>query len=292
MTDLLRGQLGFKGVVVSDSLSMQGAKPYGDQSDARVPVEALKAGVDLLLMPQRIEVAYNAVRDAVNSGEISQERLDEAVGRILTLKQKRGVLAQPLVDLAGLQRVGAAEHLAAANAITERGITLVKNEAGVLPLKPEASKVLVTGWGVTATATLAQDLARRGRSVETVETGLTPTQAKIDQAVASAARADVTVVLVQRVWTSNAQKELVRALQGTKTPVVVVSVREPYDLAHLPDVSTYVATYGYQPVSMKALARVLVGDVNPSGRLPVAIPEAGTASGVLYPVGHGLSYGG
>ncbi|MFY0576381.1 glycoside hydrolase family 3 C-terminal domain-containing protein [Cystobacter fuscus] len=168
----------------------------------------------------------------------------------------------------------------------------MKNEASVLPLKPEVGKVLVTGWGVTATATLTQELARRGRSVETVETGTSPTQAKIDAAVASAARADVTVVLVNRVWTSNAQKALVRALQGANKSVVVVSVREPYDLAHLPDVSTYVATYGYQPVSMKALARVLVGEVNPSGHLPVSIPEAGTGSGVLYPMGHGLSYDG
>ncbi|HEX8540047.1 MAG TPA: glycoside hydrolase family 3 C-terminal domain-containing protein, partial [Cystobacter sp.] len=135
-----------------------------------------------------------------------------------------------------------------------------------------------------------QELSRRGRSVETVETGLIPSQAKIDEAVASAGRADLIVVLVNRVWTSNPQKALVRALQGTNKPVVVVSVREPYDIAHLPDVSTYVATYGYRPVSMKALARVLLGEVNPSGRLPVAIPDSGTASGVLFPVGHGLSY--
>jgi beta-N-acetylhexosaminidase len=291
MTDLLRGQLGFQGVVVSDSLSMQGAKPYGDDSEARVPVEALKAGVDLLLIPPRIDVAYNAVRDAVNRGQISQERLDEAVGRILTLKQKRGVLAQPLVDLAQLGRVGATEHLASADAITEHGITLVRNDAGVLPLKREAGKVLVTGWGATATATLAQELTRRGLSVQTLETGLTPTQENIDKAAASAGNADVTVVLTHRVWTSKAQRDLVRALQGSNKPVVVVSVREPYDLAHLPEVSTYVATYGYRPVSMKALARVLLGEVNPSGRLPVAISQTGTAPVVLYPVGHGLSYG-
>lgn len=290
MTDLLRGELGFQGVTISDSLAMQGAKPYGDASEARVPVEALKAGVDLLLMPPHIDVAFNAVRDAVNSGEISQARLDEAVGRILTLKQKRGVLAQPRVDLAGLGTVGTAEHLAAADAITERGITLVKNEAGVLPLKPEVRKVLVTGWGVPATATLAQGLTEHHLTVDTLETGLSPTQAKIDQAVAAAQGADVTVVLVTRVWTSQPQRDLVRALQGSKKPVVVVSVREPYDLAHLPDVSTFVATYGFRPVSMKALARVLLGEVNPSGHLPVSIPQPGTASGVLYPIGHGLSY--
>ncbi|ATB27301.1 glycoside hydrolase family 3 protein [Melittangium boletus] len=290
MTDLLRGQLGFQGVVVSDSLSMQGAKPYGDDSDARVPVEALKAGVDMLLLPSRIDVAFNAVREAVIGGEISQERLDEAVGRILTLKQKRGVLARPLVDLSLLERVGAAEHLAVADALTERGITLVKNEAGVLPLKPEVGKVLVTGWGAAPIDTLARELTQRGLSVETLETGTTPEQAGIAQAVASAGRADITVVLVTRVWTSQAQRDLVRALQDSKKPVVVVSVREPYDISYLPGVSTFVATYGFRSVSMKALARVLVGEVNPSGRLPVAIPRTGTDSTVLYPIGHGLSF--
>ncbi len=291
MTDLLRGQLGFTGVVISDSLSMQGARPYGDASDARVPVEALKAGVDLLLMPPRIDVAYNAVRDAVNSGEVTQARLDEAVGRILTLKQKRGVLAQPRVDLAGLTRVGAPEHLAVADALTERGITLVKNEAGVLPVKPGVREVLVTGWGVPATDALAAALTQRGLSVRTLETGTSPTPEKIEQARAAAGQADLTVVLVHRAWTSEAQPALVRALQGTERPVVVVSVREPYDIAWFPEVPTYVATYGFRTVSMKALARVLMGEVDPSGRLPVPLPQRDPAAPVLFPVGHGHAYG-
>jgi beta-N-acetylhexosaminidase len=298
LTDLLRGQLGFKGVVVSDSLSMQGARPYGDDSDVRVPVEALKAGVDMLLMPPKIEVAYNAVLEAVRGGEISKERLDEAVGRILTLKQKRGVLARPYVDAAQLAQVGSAEHLAVASAISERSITLVKNEAQVLPFKSGVSKVLVTGWGPAPAAAipptpptaLSQALTQRGLVVETLETGPTPSQAKIDEAATRAAQADVTVVLVNRTWTSEAQRNLVSALRGSNKPVVVVSVREPYDIAHLPDVSTFVATYGFRAVSMQALAKVLVGAVNPSGRLPVAIPQAGQSATLLYPVGHGLNY--
>ncbi|HYO55520.1 glycoside hydrolase family 3 protein [Archangium sp.] len=291
LTGLLREQLGFKGVVISDALDMQGARPYGEASDARVPVEALKAGVDLLLVPTKIEVAYNAVLEAVRGGEIRQERLDEAVSRILTLKQKRGVLANPLVDMAGLAQVGAADHMAVADNITERSITLVKNEAGVLPFNPEVRKVLVTGWGpapTVPTTALSQALTQRGLSVETLETGVTPSQAKIDQAAAAAAQADVTVVLVNRTWTSAAQRNLVAALRNSNKPVVVVSVREPYDIAHLPGVSTFVATYGFRSVSMQALAKVLVGTVNPSGRLPVAIPQG---SSILYPIGHGLNYG-
>jgi beta-N-acetylhexosaminidase len=289
MTDLLRGELGYKGVVITDALDMQGAKPFGDDSPRRVPVEALKAGVDMLLMPPHIDVAYNAVLDAVNSGEIPQERLDEAVSRILTLKQNRK-LGNPFADAASLGTVGAPNHMALADSITERGITLVKNDAHVLPLKPELHNVLVTGWGVTATATLSASLKDSGFAVQTVETGTAPTQAKIDQSTAAASTADVIVVNVTQSWTSPAQINLLSALQASKKPVVVVSVREPYDIAYLSNVDTYVATYGYRPVSMRALAKVLTGKVNPSGKLPVAIPEAGKPSSIIYPVGHGLSY--
>ena len=290
MTDLLRTQLGYKGVVVTDALDMQGAKPFGEDSPKRVPVEALKAGVDLLLMPPKIDVAYNAVLDAVRSGEISEERLDEAVGRILTLKQNRRLLINPFVSEAALGHVGAAGHLAAADAITERSITLVKNDAQVLPFSSEVRNVLVTGWGATATTTLSQSLTQTGLTVQTVETGVTPTQAKIDQSTAAAAGADVVVVILNQVWRNEAQRRLIASLQGTQKPVVLVSAREPYDIAHLSNVSTFVATYGYRPVSMRALAKVLVGRVKPTGKLPVDIPAAGQPTSILYPVGHGLSY--
>ncbi|SET91290.1 glycoside hydrolase family 3 protein [Stigmatella erecta] len=290
MTDLLRGELGFEGVLFSDSLAMQGAKPYGDDSPARVPVEALKAGVDVLLMPPKLGVAYQAVLDAVGTGELTQERIDVSVGRILTLKQRRGVLSQPLVNLAELGRVGSAEHLAAASAIAGRSITLVKNDARALPLKPEVRKVLVTGWGDQPTAILAEALAQHGLTVQRLETGTAPGTAKREEAAALAAQSDLTLVLTHRVWTSQAQQDLVRALQDTQKPLVAVSVREPYDAAYLTEVPTHVATYGYRPVSMQALAQVLVGAAPPAGRLPVAIPHAGQTATLLYPTGHGLDY--
>jgi beta-N-acetylhexosaminidase len=160
----------------------------------------------------------------------------------------------------------------------------------VLPFSSEVRNVLVTGWGVTATTTLAQSLTQTGLTVQTVETGVTPTQAKIDQSTAAAAGADVVVVLLNQVWRNEAQRRLIASLQGTQKPVVLVSAREPYDIAHLSNVSTYVATYGYRPVSMRALAKVLVGRVKPTGKLPVDIPAAGQPATILYPVGHGLNY--
>ncbi len=291
LTDLLRGQLGYKGLVVSDSLAMAGARPYGDESDARVPVEALKAGVDMLLMPPKIGVAYNAVLEAVRSGEVSQERLDEAVSRILTLKKARGLLAHVTVDESAVNAVvGAASHLDTAEAITARSITLVRNDARVLPLKTAGSKVLVTGWGAATTASLGAELSKRWVSAQVLETGTAPTQATIDKAVAATEQVDVVVVLTMRAWANTAQLRLVNALRATQKPVVVVAVREPYDAGYLGDAPTVVATYGFRPVSMRALAKVLLGVINPTGLLPVAIPDADRPSTSLYPIGHGLSY--
>ncbi|MBA3290796.1 MAG: glycoside hydrolase family 3 C-terminal domain-containing protein, partial [Actinobacteria bacterium] len=100
------------------------------------------------------------------------------------------------------------------------------------------------------------------------------------------------VVSSQRAWISSGQQELVRDLLATGTPVIVLAVRDPYDIAYFTDAPTYVATYSYSPVSLRATTRVLFGEVNPTGRLPVAIPTADDPDTELYPYGHGLSYGG
>jgi len=299
LTGLLREELRYDGLIVTDALDMGGAT--GTYPPNVAPVEAFKAGADQLVLAPQLDVAYNAVLAAVRSGEISKRRLDESVQRILRLKLKRGLFHRSQVDPDRAERVvGAPDHLAAAQAITDRTTTLVRNDAGVLPLSADPRRVLVTGWGVTTTQTLGAAIVRRGQTVTILETGTTPAQTRIDETVAQAGNNDLVVVSTnnassvdlatgQPTASAAAQQALVRALRATGKPVVVAGMRNPYDISALGDAPTYLATYGYTAGSIESLTRVLYGEVNPTGRLPVTIPRA-DGSGALYPFGHGLSY--
>jgi beta-N-acetylhexosaminidase len=290
LTGLLRRQMGFDGVVVTDALDMQGVREmFGDD---RVPVEAIKAGADLMLMPPEFEVAYSAVLEAVRSGEISERRIDRSVYRLLRLKERLGLFEQPFVKENRVDRVvGTPSHLETADEITKRTVTLVKNDARTLPLRPGTGRsALVTGWGVTTTATLGAQVRERGLAAEVRETGAAPSDAAIAEAGAAAERNDLVIVVTNRAWSSPAQQKLVAELVDSGKPVIVAAVRDPYDIAHLPGADTYVATYSYAGVSVRALAKTLFGEVNPVGRLPVDIPAAGDPGTILYPFGHGLGY--
>ncbi|KQZ91055.1 beta-N-acetylhexosaminidase [Phycicoccus sp. Root563] len=295
MTGLLRRELGYKGVIVTDSLAMQGVRDlYGDPE---VAVRALSAGVDQLLMTPAMDDAYAAVIGAVRSGRISRADLDAKVRRVLELKVHRGMVAHPYADPTALDRVvGTPAHLATADAITNRTTTLVKNDAGTLPLATAGTKVLVTGYGATTTKTLADGLAAHGATTSVKETGTSPTDAQIAGAVAAAATQDAVVVTTMKAWDKavtdprGGQQKLVEQLVATGKPVIVVATRDPYDIAYLTEASTYLATYSYSPVAIQAVARVIAGEVAPTGKLPVDIPAAGDPSTVLYPFGHGLTY--
>jgi beta-N-acetylhexosaminidase len=291
LTGLLREQMDFEGLIVTDALTMEGVRQmFGDE---RVPIEAIKAGADMMLMPPDLDLAYNAVIDAVNDGEISVDRIDESVHRILSLKMEQGLFKNPYVDEDEVpSKVGTPKHLEAADEITNKTITLVKNDDEVLPLQETAQDVLVTGWGVTTTQTLADGIAERGATTEVYETGTDPTEAQRQTAADKASSKDLVVVSSQRAWISAGQQALVDDLLATGTPVVVLAVRDPYDIAYFTDAPTYVATYSYSPVSLEAAVRVLFGEVNPTGKLPVSIPTADDPNAELYPFGHGLSYEG
>ena len=147
LTGLLRDQLGFDGVIVTDALDMAGVREkYGD---AEVAVRAFrKAGVDPELSGRRSSplAARDAILAAVHSGRLAEAEIDRKVERILRLKVGRGIVAAPLCDKGAVGSVvGAAEHLEAADELTDRTITMVRN-AGVLPANVSGRHVLVTGW--------------------------------------------------------------------------------------------------------------------------------------------------
>ena len=295
LTGILRDELGFKGLIVTDSLAMQGVRDkYGD---AEVAVRAVLAGADLLLMAPDMDTAYNAVLAAVRSGRISHQRLDDSVRRILTLKYQRGIVRNPYVDPAALTSVvGTPAHLAAADAITDKTTTVVKNDAEALPLAVAGTKVLVTGYGVSTTQTLADGLAARGAKVTVQQTGSAPSDAAITQAVTAATANDIVVVTTMKAWDTTVtdpgagQQRLVKQLLITGKKVIVVAVRDPYDIAYFTDAPTYVSTYSYSPVAIASAVRVITGEVTPTGTLPVDIPVAGDPATPLYPFGYGLSW--
>ncbi len=289
VTGKLRNELGYNGVVITDSLEMQGVREM--HSDAEIPVLALKAGVDQLLMPVHLDVAIKSVLAAVKSGEIPMQRIDQSVLRVLKLKFKSGMLFAPFVDPNRVMKtVGTPANLATAQDIADRGITAVANDAGLLPLKQKPATALVTGWGATTTATLAQKLTAHGTAATAYQTGQAPTDAQIAQSVANARNVDLVVVLTNNIGSFPLQTKLLNALQATGKPVVAVAAQIPYDAGYPSAVQTWLATYGYIGPTLEALAKVILGETKPVGKLPVDIPAGADVHTVKYPFGHGLTW--
>ncbi|MER6358354.1 glycoside hydrolase family 3 protein [Streptomyces sp. NPDC001634] len=298
LTGILREELGYDGVVVTDSLGMEGVRQkYGDD---RVPVLALKAGVDQLLNPPSLDVAWNAVLKAVHDGELTEARLDESLLRVLRLKSKLGLLDRPYVTADGVDRtVGAPEHLRTADRIADRTTTLLVNKRDLLPLsRVTHPKVLVlgadpaspTGTDGPPTTVLANALTELGFTATALSTGTAPSSATIDKAVTAAGNADAVVVGTHNVSATSSQRTLVNQLIATGRPVIAIAVRNPYDVAQLPDAEAYLASYSWTDVELRAAARVIAGRVKPRGKLPVPVQRADDPAQVLYPIGYGLSY--
>ncbi|MEV6571120.1 glycoside hydrolase family 3 protein [Streptomyces sp. NPDC051577] len=284
VTGILRERLGFRGVVVTDALDMAGVRQkYGDD---RVPVLALKAGCDQLLNPPDLPLAYRSVLAAVESGELTEARIEESVLRILELKARRGLFEDPYTSAAAVDAaVGTPAHLAAADEIAAGTTTLLANPVRLLPLDPAlAPRLLVTGTdpvspsGTTGppTEVLARELAALGCRASAVPPG---------RAVAATPGNAAVLVCTYNVPEGESpQRALVTELLATGVPVVVVAIRNPYDPARLPTCAAEVATYCWTDVEMRAAARVITGRQRPEGRLPVPVPGR-------YPLGHGLTYG-
>ncbi|MER5770014.1 glycoside hydrolase family 3 protein [Streptomyces sp. NPDC001985] len=298
LTGILREELGYDGVVVTDALNMKGVRTkYGDE---RIPVLALKAGVDQLLYPEDLALAWNAVVNAVRGGELTEERIEESVLRILRLKEKLGLLDDPYVTHRGVDRtVGVRRHLGAAAEIAERTTTVLVNEGGVLPLNRRREKrLLVVGADpnppvashVRPLAALQRSFTELGFTPTAQVTGTAPTAEQIAAAVAAARGADAVVVTTLNVSATSGQRTLVAELLATGVPVVALAIRNPYDIAHLGAVPAALASYGWSEVELRAAARVIAGRVGPEGRLPVPVYRAGAPGTVLYPIGHGLDY--
>jgi beta-N-acetylhexosaminidase len=287
LSGILRDTLGYEGVIMTDSLTMAAVR--AKWADDRVPVLALKAGADLLADPPHLPSAFRGVMAALESGEITEARLDRSVARILRLKERLGLLDEPMVDVdAVAEALGSDEHEAVAEAVGEASITVLRDRKSWLPL-PQRWQVQVTGAKPEGAADLARALRAGGRSVRTDWTRTSPGAAQIRRAVRGASKSDVTIVVTERLGAYRAQRELVRRLLADGGRVIVVYAGSPYDAGWFPSAPAQIAAYSTVPVSMRGLGRVLSGKAPALGTLPVRVPQPGRPKVALYPFGHGLT---
>jgi beta-N-acetylhexosaminidase len=290
LTDLLRQELGFGGLVVTDALHMDGVKGQGRPGP--VAVAAVQAGADILLIPPDATQAIDAVVEAVRQGRLSESRIDMSVRRILAAKAAMGLREGAQVDLASLDaRLATAEHETWARDVAERSITLVRGEPGGIPIPVRGRTVLALiyddraghRWG----AAFEEALTEGGARVSTVRLSRRSGAAELDRARRLAAASDVTLVAsFSRAlpWKGNlGLPENIAALinELARAGAPVVSFGDPYLLRQLTGARTYLLAWSEMDASQRAVARALMGEIPITGRLPIDLPPD-------YPVGHGL----
>lgn len=288
LRDLLRGQMHFEGVTVSDALDMKALA----QGSAQIvdAVAALRAGEDVLLgTPEEpaLERLEEGLAQAYRRGLIEADDDAAAKRRLGDLRRWIGRFEQPALDV-----VGCSEHQALAAELARRSITLVRNDDRLLPLKLAADARIAVVQSMpadltpadtssTVVPTLASALRRRLAGVE--EILLPGAQGEADSAGLGERLAtfDLVVVGTFSAHLQPAQAVLAATVLASGKPTVTVALRTPWDLLAYPAARTHICSYGILPPSMEALAAALLGEAPFAGRLPVDI--AG-----LYPRGHGL----
>ncbi|MFZ1136154.1 MAG: glycoside hydrolase family 3 N-terminal domain-containing protein [Candidatus Korobacteraceae bacterium] len=317
ITGLLKQQMGFNGLIVTDGLVMEGLMKMfpegGATAAARVAVEAVKAGNDVLLLPSDLDAAYHGVLNAVRSGEIPQARIDQSVLKILRAKASVGLNKAQLVDINAINQVVAKpSSLLTAQKIADRSVTLVRDNKQVLPLQlsrrgtnPPSSayqssedvhaRVLVLIFSDDSRSEsgrlLDEQVRERvpGAYVMYIDVrdaaGMTPSVLaavdKADKIIAALYEVPVSGKVVRgaagdgnSVALQGSSAALLQAvLQAASAKTVVAAMGSPYIASQFPEIQTYLCTYSNMKVSEISAVKAMFGEIPTTGHLPVTIPN-------------------
>jgi beta-N-acetylhexosaminidase len=280
-TQVLRGDLGFEGLVITDALNMGGVTR--NYSVPEASILALLAGADVLLQPPGHSAVIDRIVAAVESGRIPPARIDQAARRVLAAKAAAGLHRGARVDpdaVAG--RVGDAAHREVARQVAERSITLARDERGLVPLQPGARVLHVTYTSTTRSSAgggLNRHLAAGGMRADHVRVGPATPAATFNTLRQRAAAADLVIASVavapfqyRALGIEGGFGPFVEQLAASGVPVVAVSLGSPYLLEGFPSVPAYLLAWSWTAASEQAAARALLGTAAIGGRLPVPLP--------------------
>lgn len=298
LTGLLRKEMGFRGLIVTDAMDMQGLRAQFTPAEASI--RALEAGVDILLMPAQPAVVIKSVAAAVRQGRLTQARIDQSVLRVLNAKVKLGLLQHKTVNVEGLSDgIESEDADAAAQRVAQRAVTLVKNESAAVPLSnPDASCWLVLSesrYSVQGRA-MMDTLARRIPKAQRKLLDPQVPAAEIEAAASSTASCESIQVAAFAgpgafrggVGLDERYGSLMNAVLAAGKPVTLVSLGNPYLLSSYPGVAAYLATFSTAPVAEEAAVKAVLGDAPIQGKLPVSIPPLAKAGdGIALPARNG-----
>jgi beta-N-acetylhexosaminidase len=289
LKSILRDELGYRGVIVTDAMDMHTIRQGDALKDEAI--RAVHAGADLVLVTSRPDDhrrIYDGLLEAARGGRLDMDEMRGSIARIGDLKQWQGGHPQP-----GLEVIGSMEHAHIAREIAAQSLTLVRDDAGLLPLRlnpgeraavifPRPLDLTPADTSSFVMPTLAANLRQCCHvGVDEFILSHLPTDAEISAVSQAMAAYKVAIVGTLNANSQSAQARLVKATLQTGVPTIVVAMRLPYDLAAFPEAPTFVCSYSILDPSMQMLAQALTGEIPFRGRLPVAIPG-------LYARGHGI----
>lgn len=309
MTRLLRQQLGFKGLLITDAMDMNGvlarvttshpsatvgvAGSYGTAVHNSIGIAeacklAIAAGADILLMPSDVPASIDAVVAGVGEGRFTQARVDSSVRRVLQMKHEFGLDRRRLVDLDTVRAVVAdTSNLIVAARIAERSITLAKDSLGLVPLAsagmatPRVLSITIAGrTDLDAGAQFNAELRRVAPALRTELINPEDPAPDFRRLLMLSDSVDVAVVGSYLTTGSNVSNpnapepiaQFMRDLVRRHPRTLVVAFGNPYLLQQVPAAASYLVAWGGFPVSQTAAGRALVGAAPITGRLPISIP--------------------
>lgn len=286
ITKLLKEELGFKGLIISDALDMKAVTNY--YSDTEAVLNAFIAGNDILLMPPDIKSGIRALYDAVKSGRITEERLNESVRKILAAKRWLKLENKKRTSPENLsERIKIKKHLELAKEIAEKSVTIVKMDEALFPINPKSfSKVFVIN--LTNRKNSGEDffsnlIKEKFSVIDNVSLNSRSEISEYKSALNSATDSDLIIfVLYYSLRTngnsndkliSDSQMDLIKRYLKLNKKVIMISFENPYLLSFFPEAENYIYTFIDTKVSQQAALDLLIGSIEPNGKLPVSIPN-------------------
>ncbi|MFN8008618.1 MAG: glycoside hydrolase family 3 N-terminal domain-containing protein [Terriglobia bacterium] len=285
MTEVLQKDLGFTNLIVSDSLSMAGLTENDWLGEAAV--QAVNAGVDLLLDPPSPSVVYHAILTAVRTGFIDPNRIDHSVQKILRAKAWLGLSSKPRLQLKRIHRaINHPRDQEVVQKMTDASITLVRDSKAQLPLDvrqlgPLHANLVLGREPHEDTQVFETEMSRRLEQVTFSQISAKSTKEEFENALQAARKAGHIVCAVfARVVTATGTIELsdqlvnwIRSLRSLEKPLIVISFGNPYFITRLPQVSSYLCAFNHTFPSQRSAVRALFGEIKIGGKLPVSIPK-------------------